>query len=73
MNLKSAQIHPQIAMAVIDLFPDAEKAYTESKDYYGENFWMDESEDSSNDLDTENTEEQTNEVQDIMENQIQNQ
>lgn len=72
MNLKSAQIHPQIAMAVIDLFPDSEKAYTESKDYYGDNFWNEEETDSSNKFDTQNVEEQNNNVQDTMEQQTQN-
>ena len=75
MNLKSAQVHPQYAMAVVDLFSDSEKVYSDSKSYYGdENFWQDNSKDSSNEnpSDTEDTQEQANKIQDTMENQIQN-
>ena len=70
MNLKSAQVHPQIAMAVVDLFSDSEKAYNESKNFYGDNFWDDT--ESENPNETDNTQEITNKVQDELENQNQN-
>lgn len=58
MNLKSTQIHPQLAMAVVDLFSDSEKAYNESKAYYGKDLWIEEQskeepiEDENNDNET---------------------
>jgi hypothetical protein len=80
LNLKTCQIHPQIAMSIIDLFPDSERAYAQSKEYYGaENLWLEdtkESEDNSdntdNPSDTDNPLEQNNIIQDTTENQIQN-
>lgn len=78
MNMKSAQIHPQYAMAVVDLFSDSEKVYSDSKSYYGEDkFWLDDSNDKSvetdeNPSETDDTREQNNKIQDTMENQIQN-
>ena len=77
LNLKTCQIHPQIAMAIIDLFPDSEKAYNESKKYYGEeNLWLeenkDENSDETNPSDTTDPLEQNNIIQDTTENQIQN-
>ena len=72
MNLKSAQVHPQIAMAVVDLFSDSEKAYNESKSFYGDKFWDDSEETQENPLETDDTQEITNKVQDTLENQNQN-
>lgn len=73
MNMKSAQVHPQIAMAVVDLFSDSEKAYNDSKSFYGDKFW-DDSEESTNEnpSETDDTQEITNKVQDTLENQEQN-
>lgn len=70
MNLKSAQVHPQIAMAVVDLFSDSEKAYNDSKSFYGDNFWDDTKDENPNE--TDNTQEITNNIQDTLENQNQN-
>lgn len=74
MNMKSAQVHPQIAMAVVDLFSDSEKAYNDSKEYYGDKFWNDDEESSQNEnpSETDNAQETANRVQDTLENQIQN-
>lgn len=81
MNLKSCQVHPQLAMAVVDLFSDSEKAYNESQKYYGDDIWIEEKEETTesnnnnndNPLDTEDTREITNKVQKTLENQKQNQ
>lgn len=78
MNMKSAQIHPQIAMAVVDLFSDSEKTYTESKKYFGDNLWIEEEKETNtskddNPMETDNTQEISNKVQSTLENQKQNQ
>lgn len=39
MNLKAAQVDPQIAMATVELFPDPNEAYLTSKKYYGDALW----------------------------------
>lgn len=73
LNLKTAQIHPQIAMSIIDLFPDSENTYNKSKEYYGEkNLWLEEENEESNPGDTTDPLEQNNIIQDVTENQIQN-
>lgn len=73
LNLKTAQIHPQIAMSIIDLFPDSENTYNKSKEYYGEeNLWLEEEKEETNPSDTTDPLEQNNIIQDVTENQIQN-
>lgn len=87
LNLRSVQVHPQLAMAVVDLFSDSEKAYNDSVAYYGEeNFWkVENNEENSNDnenneddnenaknIETQDTREQNNKIQDTLENQKQN-
>ena len=39
MNLKAAQVDPQIAMATVELFADPNEAYLTSKNYYGDSLW----------------------------------
>ena len=73
-NLKSCQVSPQIAMSVIDLFSDSERAYLDSKDYYGEdNFWKEETDSTNNEItDVKDIQQQNNDIQDTLENQNQN-
>lgn len=39
VNLKSAQVAPDIAMTVCGLFSDPNETYYKSKDFYGDKFW----------------------------------
>ena len=41
LNLKNAQIAPDIAMTVCGLFSDPNETYYKSKEYYGESLWKD--------------------------------
>lgn len=50
MNLKSAQIDPQVAMAAVELFADSNEAYLSSKNYYGENLWKEEKPQGKNEI-----------------------
>lgn len=60
MNLKSAQVDPQVAMATVELFPDPNEAYLSSKNFYGDNFWGNESAVGSGASETNNNKQLTN-------------
>lgn len=47
LNLKQAQVAPDIAMTVCGLFSDPNETYYKSKEYYGDNLWKEESEDTN--------------------------
>ena len=47
MNLKQAQVTPDIAFTICGLFSDPNDVYAKSKKYYGEDFWK---EDKANDI-----------------------
>jgi SPP1 family phage portal protein len=44
MNLQSAQVAPEVAFSVIGLFSDPAEVVTQSKAYYGDDFWKIDSE-----------------------------
>lgn len=46
LNLKQAQIAPDIAMTVSGLFSDPNETYYKSKEYYGDSLWKEESNDN---------------------------
>lgn len=39
MNMKEAQVTPDIAFTICGLFSDPNDVYAKSKNYYGDNFW----------------------------------
>lgn len=50
LNLKQAQIAPDIAMTVSGLFSDPNETYYKSKEYYGENLWKEEAKEIDNSI-----------------------
>lgn len=51
MNLKSAQISPEVALAAVELFPDANEAFLASKQYFGEDLWKEKEKGNGNSKD----------------------
>lgn len=54
MNLKTAQVAPDIAMTVCGLFSDPNETYYKSKAYYGDNFWKEGKTGTSQNVATDN-------------------
>ena len=47
MNMKQAQVPPDVAFAICGLFSDPNDVYSKGQKYFGENFWKFESKEES--------------------------
>lgn len=54
MNMKSAQVPPDVAFVSCGLFSDPNDVYQKAKNYYGDSFWKDEIKNSSSQSNTNN-------------------
>ena len=50
MNMKQAQVPPDVAFAICGLFSDPNDVYSKGQKYFGENFWKFESKDESTNI-----------------------
>ena len=67
LNMKEAQVSPDIAFTICGLFSDPNDVYAKAKKYFGDNFWKSEGEKVSNNLTTlsnQNNDSQNNDNQD---------
>lgn len=67
MNMKQAQVPPDIAFSICGLFSDSNDVYSKAKEYYGDDLWKSENPDGISQEDTENDDE-GNEKDDLEKN-----
>lgn len=67
LNMKSAQISPNIAIPTSKIFNDDQNAIIESSNFYGENFWKEKETNDFNNQEQNELNKQVNEIQDIKE------